>query len=154
MICLKLAYPAQSTPPYLSQSAAAKLDYCSSVFTGLPAGQVARLQRVQNSAKRLVMERRRRDHVTLPLNELHWLPVKFRCQLLSTRLRLLLTAIMKGLYLLIFLHFSALMNRLAHSDLLIKSCSKVKGCCTIVVTRQRHCCTTVVKGQRHWCTTV
>ena len=40
----------------------------------------------------------------------------------STRLQLLLTAILKGLYLLIFLHLSALMNRLALADLLMKSC--------------------------------
>ena len=44
---------------------------------------------------------------------------------ISTRLQLLLTAILKGLYLLIFLHLSALMNRLALSDLLMKSCSKI-----------------------------
>ncbi|WP_419626443.1 hypothetical protein, partial [Thiolapillus sp.] len=49
--------------PYLSQSATARLvaamiisrlDYCNSVFAGLPADQVARLQRIQNNAARLV----------------------------------------------------------------------------------------------------
>ena len=74
---------------YLSQSAAARLvaamvisrvDYCNSVFIGLPADQIARLQRVQNNATRLVLKKRRRDHVTPLLKELHWLPVKFRCQ--------------------------------------------------------------------------
>ena len=45
-------------------------------------------------------------------------------QVLQTRLQLLLTAILMGLYLLIFLHLSALMNRLALSDLLMKSCSE------------------------------
>ncbi|WP_419600785.1 reverse transcriptase domain-containing protein [Thiolapillus sp.] len=75
--------------PYLSQSATARLvaamiisrlDYCNSVFAGLPADQVARLQRIQNNAARLVMKKRKRDHVTPLLKELHWLPVKFRCQ--------------------------------------------------------------------------
>ena len=78
-----------SIRPYLSQSAAARLvaamvisrlDYCNSVFIGLPAEQIARLQRVQNNAARLVLKKRRRDHVTPLLKELHWLPVKFRCQ--------------------------------------------------------------------------
>ena len=78
-----------SIRPYLSQSAAARLvaamvisrlDYCNSVFIGLPADQIARLQRVQNNAARLVLKKRRRDHVTPLLEELHWLPVKFRCQ--------------------------------------------------------------------------
>ena len=57
-----------------------RLDYCNSVFAGLPADQVARLQRIQNNAARLVMKKRKRDHVTPLLKELHWLPVKFRCQ--------------------------------------------------------------------------
>ena len=74
---------------YLSQSAAAGLvvamvisclDYCNSVFIGLPADQITWLQWVQNNAARLVMKKRRRDHVTLLPKELHWLPVKFRCQ--------------------------------------------------------------------------
>ena len=74
----------------MSQSAAtrlvaamviSRLDYCNSVFIGLPADHIARLQRVQNHAARLVLKkRRRRDHVTSLLKELHWLPVKFRCQ--------------------------------------------------------------------------
>ena len=67
-----------------------RLDYCNSVFAGLQADQVARLQRIQNNAERLVMNKRRIkerkkkkrkwDHVTLLLKELHWLPLKFRCQ--------------------------------------------------------------------------
>ena len=74
-----------SIRPYLSQSAAARLVAAmvisrSSVFIGLPADQIARLQRVQNNVARLVLRKRRRDHVTPLLKELHWLPVKFRCQ--------------------------------------------------------------------------
>ena len=122
-----------SIRPYLSQSVAARLvaavvisrlDYCNSALTGLPADQIARLQRVQNNAERLVLKKRRRDHVTPLYKELHWLPVNFA---VSTRLQFLLTAILKGLYLLIFLHLSALMNRLSLSDLLMKSCSKFQS---------------------------
>ena len=57
-----------------------RLDYCNSVFAGLPADQVARLLRIQDNAARLVMKKRKRDHVTPLLKELHGLPVKFRCQ--------------------------------------------------------------------------
>ena len=56
------------------------VDYCNSVFIGLPADQIARLQRVQNNAARLMLRKKRQDHVTPLLKELHWLPVKFRCQ--------------------------------------------------------------------------
>ena len=75
-----------SIRPYLSQRAAARLvaalvisrlDYCESVFTGLPGDQIARLQRVQNNAAGLVMKKKK-DHVTPLLKELHWLPVEFR----------------------------------------------------------------------------
>ena len=75
-----------SRPSSLSLSALtrlmiiSRLDYCNSVFAGLPADQVARLQRIQNNAARLVMKKRKRDHVTPLLKELHWLPVKFGCQ--------------------------------------------------------------------------
>jgi len=74
---------------YLTQGATAtlvnafitsRLDYCNYVLSGLPADQIARLQRVQNNAARLVLKKRKYDHVTPLLNELHRLPVKFRCQ--------------------------------------------------------------------------
>ena len=62
--------------PYLSQSATARLvaamtisrlDYCNSVFAGLPADQVARLQRIQNNAARLVMKKKKpRSRYTSP----------------------------------------------------------------------------------------
>ena len=42
--------------------------------------RISRLQRVQNSAARLVMKKRKRDHITPLLRDLHWLPVKFRWQ--------------------------------------------------------------------------
>jgi hypothetical protein len=78
-----------SLRPFLSKDAATKLvsatvisrlDYCNSTLIGLPGEQIARLQRVQNSAARLVLRKRKRDHVTPLLRELHWLPVKARCQ--------------------------------------------------------------------------
>ena len=62
-----------SIRPYLSQSAAARLvvamvisrlDYCNSVFIGIPADQIARLPRVQNNAARLVLKKRKEDEIT------------------------------------------------------------------------------------------
>ena len=57
-----------------------RLDYCNSVLAGLPAEQIGRPQRVQKSAARLVLKKRKWHHITALLNELHWLPVKFRCE--------------------------------------------------------------------------
>ena len=78
-----------SIHPYLLKTACARLvtaritsrlDYRNSVLMGLPAVQLNRLQRVRNSAARLVLGKRKRDHVTPLLKHLHWLPVYLRCQ--------------------------------------------------------------------------
>jgi hypothetical protein len=57
-----------------------KLDYCNSLYIGIPQCQLARLQRVQNCAARLLADADRRDHITPVLRSLHWLPVKQRVQ--------------------------------------------------------------------------
>jgi hypothetical protein len=55
-----------------------RLDYCNSVFAGLPATTLAPLQRVLHAAARLVNELKLSDHVTSALIDLHWLPIKQR----------------------------------------------------------------------------
>ena len=55
-----------------------RLDYCNALYTGLPNYIVQRLQRVQNSAARLIRRTKWSDHITPTLIELHWLPIKSR----------------------------------------------------------------------------
>jgi hypothetical protein len=55
-----------------------QLDYGNSLLVGLPNSQLERLQRVQNSAARLIFGARRFDHITPILRTLHWLPIKQR----------------------------------------------------------------------------
>ena len=57
-----------------------RLDYGNALLYGLPSTLLTRLQRIQNSAARLVTRTRKRDHVTPILNSLHWLPVIYRSQ--------------------------------------------------------------------------
>ena len=57
-----------------------KLDYCNSLLSGASVAQIQRLQRVQNTAARLVSGRRKFDHITPVLKELHWLPVAKRIE--------------------------------------------------------------------------
>ena len=55
-----------------------KLDYCNSLLIELPETQINRLQRIQNSAARIVSLRPRHEHITPVLENLHWLPVQQR----------------------------------------------------------------------------
>ncbi|KAK7092915.1 hypothetical protein V1264_008591 [Littorina saxatilis] len=55
-----------------------RLDYCNSLLAGLPDAKLDRLQRIMNNAARLVLRKRKRDHVTPLLMTLHWLPIKAR----------------------------------------------------------------------------
>ena len=57
-----------------------KLDYCNSLLYGINKDQIKRLQRVQNSAARLVTRTKKRDHISPVLKQLHWLKVEERTQ--------------------------------------------------------------------------
>ena len=55
-----------------------RIDYCNGLLYGLPDCEIAKLQRVQNAAARLLTSSRKYDHITPVLQELHWLPVRYR----------------------------------------------------------------------------
>ena len=59
-----------------------RLDYCNLVLARLQCSTVARLQRVQNAAARLILglPPRERDHVISALKELHGLLVHYCIQ--------------------------------------------------------------------------
>jgi len=54
------------------------LSFVNATFTGLPAHQYRRLQSVLSATARLIYQRRRFDHVTPLLRDLHWLKVPER----------------------------------------------------------------------------
>jgi len=55
-----------------------KVDYCNSVFAGIPSQLQDRLQPVLNATARLVFSARRSESITPLLRELHWLRVPER----------------------------------------------------------------------------
>ena len=55
-----------------------RLDFCNSILAGINVDQVYRLQRLQNAAARLVTKKRKHNHISPVLFDLHWLPVSYR----------------------------------------------------------------------------
>ena len=55
-----------------------RLDYCNATFAGVADEQIARIQKIQNNAARLILKKSKRDHVTPLLS--NWLPVKYHIQ--------------------------------------------------------------------------
>ena len=60
-----------------------RLDYCNSVFRGLSALDLCKLQCVQNSLARIVANTTKYSHVTPVRKALHWLPNKY-CSIFET----------------------------------------------------------------------
>jgi hypothetical protein len=56
-----------------------RIDYCSSIYVGLPLGRIAQLERVLRAAARLVGGFSKYDHISHYMSDvLHWLPVSQR----------------------------------------------------------------------------
>jgi hypothetical protein len=66
-----------------------RLDYCNALLYGVSATNVNKLQRVQNTLARLVVNERNQSHVVAILADLLWLPVSAR---------ICLTVLLCGLY--------------------------------------------------------
>ena len=61
-----------------------KLFYCSSMWASTTKKNIARLQKVQNFAARIVTGARKYHHITPILKELHWLPVAKQLEVRDT----------------------------------------------------------------------
>ena len=57
-----------------------KLDLYNILLCGIPNTSLCKLQKIQNSAARLIFMANKYDHITPLLKSLHWLPIKYRIQ--------------------------------------------------------------------------
>ena len=56
----------------------AKFDNCNALLPGISAYEAGRLRKFQNACARLIYNKKRHDHVSGLLKELHWLPCETR----------------------------------------------------------------------------
>ena len=69
----------EATATLVHSFVVARLDYCCTLYAGLPAGRLACLNRVLRSAARLIGRIHKFGHVTsYMLHDLHWLPLHLR----------------------------------------------------------------------------
>ena len=74
-----------TTKIFVSAFVLFRLDYCNTLLSGCPK-HLEKLQKVQNSAARLVLKAHKWDHVSPLLRTLHWLPIKARIEYMLSAL--------------------------------------------------------------------
>ena len=72
--------PIDATKTLFSAFALPKLDYCTSLLYGNQMYMLERLQKVQNSAARLIFQCHKQNHISPLLMSLHWLPINARIE--------------------------------------------------------------------------
>ena len=125
---------------YLTQNAAASLvnalitsslDYANSILFGLPDYLIWRLELIQNNAARIVLKKKKCDHITPLLKDLHWLPLTFR---IKYKINLLTFKALHGLapgYIseLLTVYTPSRTLRSAHKHYLVEKRSHMKKAC-------------------------
>ena len=55
-----------------------QLDYCNAIYMGLPKKDIIKMQRIQNSAAKLILNCKKSESSTEALQARHWLPIEAR----------------------------------------------------------------------------
>ena len=57
-----------------------QLDYANAIFVNLPSNYICPMQRIQNEAAKLIMNKDRLDSPVSTMRQLQWLPISLRCK--------------------------------------------------------------------------
>ena len=77
-MCSRLHHSEDSCATLVHSLVSTRIDYCNSLLVNLPACSLQKLQRVLNTAARIVSLRPKRDDIIPALISLHWLPIEHR----------------------------------------------------------------------------
>ena len=55
-----------------------RMDYCNSLFYNMDKSNLEKLQKVQNTAARLIVRKKKRESISSTIKDLHWLRVESR----------------------------------------------------------------------------
>ena len=105
-----------------------QIDYGNSLLNGLPAHLIQKLQRVQNTAARVVYKLRKYDHITPALISLHWLPVRYRIEFKT------LLLVFKGLHGVAPIYITEMLDRATNS----RFCLRSNNACVLRVPKCNH----------------
>ena len=70
----------ESLTKHINALVLSHLDYSNALLFGLPDSIIRPLQNIQNSAARLILGLSKFEHITQALQQLHWLPIRYRIQ--------------------------------------------------------------------------
>ena len=56
------------------------LDFANAIFVNQPNSSIYPMQQIQNHIAKLIMNKHQLDSPTTIMRQLHWLPIKFRCE--------------------------------------------------------------------------
>ena len=73
-----LDLPAKQT--LISSLVMSPLDYANAIFVNLTNSSIYPMQQIQNQAAKLIMKKHQLDTPTIIMMQLHWLPIRFRCE--------------------------------------------------------------------------
>ena len=61
--CVRKCVTLDATKTVVQCLVCSKLDFCNSLYYGLPSFQIQKLQRIQNAAARLILRQRNFEHI-------------------------------------------------------------------------------------------